>query len=186
VVWEPPVSADIRGQYFDQVYTVGDKYRDDIEHKVALGLRINEPGMLFERYVAHWDSVDCNSLCGGVAPPAGDLDRDCDVDVNDLDLLAMNWLGEIEPDDRNNLFHGDDQAGYGMISLFDFAVYANDWTGDLADLDVFAGKWLDQVGLEDEHNLYRADDIEPSGVVNFGDFRVLADNWLRSSYEEQQ
>lgn len=188
-VWESTIlGPDSKGVHTDQVYAVDDTYRDGEPHSVSFGLKINvdtDEGF-FELYRAWWDSIECSFYCGGGGLLTGDLDRDCDVDVNDLELLAMSWLAEIEPDDRGNLFHGDDVAGYGMISLLDFAVYANTWAGDLVDLDAFADKWLTQVEPEDEHNLYRADDTEPSGIINFGDFRILADNWLASSYQEEQ
>ncbi|UCG57859.1 MAG: hypothetical protein JSU70_23710 [Phycisphaerales bacterium] len=188
-VWESSIFGSAsRGEHLDQVYAVEDKYRDGELHEVSFGLRINvdtEEGF-FEFYRVWWDSIECSFYCGGGGLLPGDFDRDCNVDVNDLELLAVTWLAEIEPDDTGNLFHGDDRAGYGMISLFDFAMYAIDWDGDLLDLQAFSEKWLGQVDLDDEHNLYRADDVNSIGIVNFGDFTVLAENWRGSSYKEDQ
>ena len=81
-------------------------------------------------------------------------------------MAADVWLNEVNPDNRVNLFQGDDLAGYGTINFSDFAIYAEGWDGDAADLGMFAQKWLN----------------EPKGIVNFFDFSMFADNWLSASY----
>lgn len=125
VVWESSSEgADVRGEYVGQAYTVEDKYKDEGTHKLSLGLRVNVAEMLWDRYVTHWDLVECTLYCGGGGFLAGDFNHDCYVDMSDLKLVADVWLNEIEPDGIYNLFRGDDLAGYGTINFSDFAIYA--------------------------------------------------------------
>jgi len=184
VVWESSSEgADVRGEYVGQTYTVEDKYKDEGPHKLSLGLRVNVAEMLWERYVTHWDLVECTLYCEGGGFLAGDFNHDCYVDMSDLKLVADVWLNEIEPDGIYNLFRGDDLTGYGTINFSDFAIYAEDWDGNMADVGTFAENWLDEVEPDDQHNLFKDDDVVPSGIVNFFDFVVFAGNWLGSSYE---
>ena len=187
VVWEPnAASLDIKGVYLDQAYAIGEKYRDDNLHTLSFGLRINvdtEDGF-FEFYRLWWDSVDCTLYCNGGGLLAGDFDRNCFVDMNDLILAADAWLADVDPYDRLNPFRGDNVAGSGTIDFRDFAVYADGWTGDAADLGMFTEQWLSQVAPDEKYNLYKDDDVNPSGIVNFFDLAILAENWLGSSYIE--
>jgi hypothetical protein len=130
IVWEPnSASSDIRGVYTGQSYAVEDKYRDENPHKLSFGLRINidtEDGF-FEFYRVWWDSIDCVIYCGGGGLLAGDFNRDCFVDANDLQQVADVWLLEVESDDKHNLFRDDDLAGFGTINFFDLAILADNW-----------------------------------------------------------
>jgi hypothetical protein len=50
------------------------------------------------------DSCEAAKSLPGYVPLAGDLDQDCDVDQDDLDILMADWLacvalGECEPND---------------------------------------------------------------------------------------
>jgi len=187
VVWQSKsIGTDVRGEYRNQRFTVGEKYKTPGLHKLSLGIRVNVAEQLWDRYITHWDSIECTVYCGGGGLLAGDFNRDCYVDVNDLKLAAEIWLAEVDPYDRRNLFRGDDVEGHGTINLLDFAAYAKVWKGSISDLQVLAEKWLAEVDLDDEHNLFRGDDVQPSARVNFLDFRVFADNWLGSSYMEGQ
>jgi len=58
---------------------------------------------------------------------AGDFNRDCFVDANDLKQVTDVWLLEVESDDKHNLFRDDDLAGYGTINFFDLAILADNW-----------------------------------------------------------
>jgi len=130
VVWEPnSASSDIRGVYAGQSYTVEDKYRDENPHKLSFGLRINVDTAdgFFEFYRVWWDSVNCVIYCGGGGLLAGDFNRDCFVDANDLKQVTDVWLLEVESDDKHNLFRDDDLAGYGTINFFDLAILADNW-----------------------------------------------------------
>ncbi len=186
VVWESnSVGSDLRGEYRGQVYTVEDKYRAEGAHKLSLGIRINEGGSLYgDRYFTFWDAIDCNLFCGGGGLLEGDIDHDCCVDANDLKELAGLWLSdEIDPDDKANLFHGDDDVtSYGTINFLDFAIYAGGWDGDMVGLRELAAIWLQQVDRDDPYNLFGDDDVAPSGFINFFDFTVIADTWLGCSY----
>ena len=185
VVWESnSVGVDVRGEYFDQSFTVGEKYKTPGWHELSVGIRVNVTDILIDRYITHWDFVACTFYCGGGGLLAGDFNRDCYVNASDSKLLADAWADHVDLYDRRNLFHGDDIQGYGKINLFDFVAYANNWDGNLLDLVIFTEKWLGQVDLDDEHNLVPDDDVESSGIVNFFDFVIFADDWLASSYVE--
>ncbi|OHB62130.1 MAG: hypothetical protein A2168_05615 [Planctomycetes bacterium RBG_13_50_24] len=130
VVWEPnSASSDIRGEYISQSYAVEDKYRDGNPHKLSFGLRINidTAGGFFEFYRAWWDSIDCVIYCGGGGLLAGDFNRDCFVDANDLQQVTDVWLLEVDSDDKHNLYRDDDLAGFGTINFFDLAILADNW-----------------------------------------------------------
>jgi hypothetical protein len=100
----------------------------------------------------------------------GDFEPDCDVDMDDLAVLAEQWLLEKLSAD---IAPG---GGDGIVNFIDWAVFADGWqsvndTNDLAD---FASQWL-------KLSAYCADIAPPpngDGVVNFLDFAVLAEHWL--------
>jgi len=130
IVWEPNnTRADIRGVYLDQVYAVENKYRDGEMHALSLGLRISRdiPAGLPDFYRSWWDSVECTFFCGGGGLLAGDFNRDCRVDVKDLELAADAWLAVVPFDDRYNLFKDDGLEPYGIVDFFDFSILAGNW-----------------------------------------------------------
>ncbi len=185
VVWESQTAGtDVRGEYLGQAFVVGEKYKTPGLHRLSLGIRVHVAEQLWDRYITDWDSVNCTTYCGGGGLLAGDFNRDCYVNVNDLRLLADTWANELDPYDRRNLFRDDDVEGYGTISFLDFAAYAANWDGNIPNLKIFAQKWLAEVDLDDEHNLFRDDDVESSGSINFLDFAAFADDWLGTSYTE--
>ncbi|MHC4425234.1 MAG: hypothetical protein ACYSYV_03955 [Planctomycetota bacterium] len=187
VVWDSnSAGQDSKGEYFDQTYVVEDRHRNDQLHKLSLGIQVHVDEMLWERYYIYWDSIECTLFCGGGGLLAGDFNRDCYVDVNDLKLAADVWLNEVNSDNRVNLFQGDDLAGYGTIDFPDFAIFAEGWDGDAADLGMFAQKWLNEVALDDQYNLFKDDDVEPKGIVDFSDFSMFADNWRSTSNEQME
>jgi hypothetical protein len=129
-VWESnSVGTDVRGEYFDQTYTVESKYKDGQPHLLSFGIRVNVAEKLSPNYITHWDYIECIIYCGGGGLLAGDFNRDCFVDANDLELLTDVWLDEVEPNDKYNLFHGDDSGGHGTINFLDFAIFADTWLG---------------------------------------------------------
>ncbi len=132
VVWEPNIAnSDIRGVYTGQSYAVEDKYRDENPHKLSFGLKINidAAGGFSEFYRVWWDSIDCVIYCDGGGLLAGDFNRDCYVDVNDLKQAVDVWLLEVDSGDEHNLFRDDDLAGFGTINFFDLAILADNWLG---------------------------------------------------------
>jgi len=183
VVWDSNELSS--GEYLNQVYAVENKYRDGMPHTLSFGMRVNASGYLWQRYITDWDYIECTEFCGGGGLLAGDFNRDCFVDTNDLKLMADVWLDEPAVYDRGNLFHGDDVEGDGgIVSFGDFAVLAGNWDGDWDGLRTsITDIWLNPVGLDDENNLFHGDDVQPSGIINFLDFAVFAENWLGSSYE---
>lgn len=184
-VWESnSVGTDVRDEYFDQSYTIEDKYKDDLPHLLSFGMRV-KVAEKFWNYITHWDSITCTIYCGGGGFLAADFNRNCFVDANDLKTLADLWLDVVEPNDKCNLFRGDDSAGSGFINLPDFAIFADLWDGNISDLAVFAEKWLQTVDANDPDNLFHLDDVlDPKGVINFFDLAIFADTWLGSSYIE--
>jgi hypothetical protein len=130
IVWEPnSASSDIRGEYVGQSYAVEDKYRDGNPHKLSIGLKINvdTSAGFSEFYRVWWDSIKCVIYCDGGGLLAGDFNRDCYIDVNDLELVTDLWLHEVDSNDKYNLFRDDDLAGFGTINFFDFAILADNW-----------------------------------------------------------
>ena len=130
IVWEPNNTAtDIRDVYLDQVYAVEDKYRDDNLHTLSLGLRVNMdmPGGFPDFYRSWWDSVECTFLCSGGGLLAGDFNRDCYVDIKDLELAAEVWLAVVPSDDPYNLFRDEELDPYGVVDFFDFSILADNW-----------------------------------------------------------
>jgi len=132
IVWEPnSASSDIRGEYIGQSYAVEEKYRDENQHKLSFGLKINidKPNGFFEFYRVWWDSIACAIYCDGGGFLAGDFNRDCFVDANDLQQVTDVWLLEVESNDKHNLFRDDDITGFGTINFFDLAILADNWLG---------------------------------------------------------
>ena len=182
VVWNPDVSsADIRGEYLAQKYVVEDKYRDSELHELSLGLMVKVDEKLYEQYLTNWDNIACNVFCNGGGLLSGDLNRDCNVDALDLQLLADAWLTPVDPQDKRNVSHVDDQQGYATIDFLDFAVYGDQWVTDYLDLKQFVEQWLEQIELGDPYNFFTEEDVPPVGVVNFFDFSAMAKNWMQSS-----
>ena len=182
VVWTPDTNnPDIRGVYLDQRYTVEDTYRDNQPHTLAFGLMVKIDGQLFEQYYTDWDNFACTVYCNGGGLLEGDVNRDCNVDTGDLQLMAEQWLAPVDPDLRLNLSHIDDQQGFATIDFFDFAVYGDQWLGNYADFKQFVDQWLEQVDLGDPYNFFTEEDVPPAGIVNFHDFVIMAQDWMQTS-----
>ena len=188
VVWQSNnAGSDVRGEYLGQTYTVENKYKDQAQHKLSFGLRVNLSEMLFDYYIARWDSIECTSLAEGEDFLRADVNLDYYVDTDDLNLIVGAWLDKVPLEHTYNLFRGDDVVvGYGTINLFDFAVFAEIWERNSSDLKMFAEKWLSNVNLNDQYNLFTADDVAAGGIVNFFDLSILADTWMSSSHEQNQ
>ena len=181
VVWESNSVGTIKGEYLDQVYVVGHEYRTAEPHTLAFGMRINQDIRFYvtKVYVTQWDMFQC-SPCTGPGVIEGDIDGDCCVDANDLMLLAGAWLSDgVDPNDKVNLFHGDDDpTSYATVDFRDFANYAAVWEGDMREVEELTDHWLAIVDPDYEYNLFHGDDIRPRAAINFFDLAVLADTWL--------
>ncbi len=131
VVWEAnSVGSDVRGEYLGQAYVVEARFKDGSPHKLSMGLRINVAEMLFERYAAYWDFFECVSYCDGNGLLAGDFNRDCFVDANDLQLMTDVWLEEVGLYDPYNLFRFSEVDLNGVVNFLDFTVFAENWLGN--------------------------------------------------------
>lgn len=180
-VWESnDLEPNESGEYPNRTYTVEEEYRDAALHKLSLGIRIkvDVTETLWNRYYTYWDFIEFNLHCGGFGFLSEDINRDCYVDMNDLQMLAEVWLDAVDANDKCDLFQGDVYP-YGIINFPDFAVFADIWDGNVPDLETFVEVWLNEVDRDHEWNLFHED----KGIINFRDFGVLADKWLASSYE---
>ena len=130
IVWEPnSVVPDLRGDYLDQSFAVDDKYRDGSLHTLSIRLKINvdTPNGFFEFYRVWWDSIECSFFCNGGGFLAGDFNRDCYIDISDLELVADLWLAELPANDQYNLISDDDTDPNDIVNFFDFSILADNW-----------------------------------------------------------
>jgi hypothetical protein len=130
IVWQSGFATrDIRGEYLDQAFAVDAKYRDGQPHRLGLGLRMHAGGMLFERYAASWDSIECAPFRPGMEPLLGDFDGDGLVDIGDLITMAATWMHKVPAASPCNLSRIDDDEVelMGTVNFFDFAVFADGW-----------------------------------------------------------
>ena len=179
IVWNSDdYLPDSNGEYHNQVVDID--VEDTAVYVLSLGMRtdVNEAAIDVDTlYYTHWDSVGFDLYCEGFGFMEGDFNRDCSVDMDDMEMFADKWLAEVNPNDKYNLYWRDDMEPFGIINFLDFAAFAETWDGDLSELGMFTEAWLSVVDPEDEYNLYRGDDTWPLGVVNFRDFTVFGDNW---------
>ena len=181
VVWElNSVGSDARDEYYNQTYTVEDKYKVAGPNTLSFGMRVNVDGQLDDFYETQWDFIWFYDLpCRGGGLLAGDFDRDCYVDMKDLKMFTDVWLDEVDPNDKYNLFQ-DKLDPNGIINFLDFAIFADSWDGNMPDLKMFTDVWLEEVDLNHEYNLFQYD----KSIINFLDFAIFADNWLKTSCEQ--
>jgi hypothetical protein len=164
VVWESnSVGSDVRGEYYDQIYTVHPQYQDADSHKLSLGIRVNAGGSTtYTGYMTKWDVVRFNTHCGGFGYLPEDFDRDCYVNGVDLGTLVEQWLVE-GPEEEYDLFKD------GIIDFDDFSFFADYW---MANSD--SSNWRDD-------NCYEAElpaiDLDDDGIVSFVDYALLMDEW---------
>ena len=109
------------------------------------------------------------SLAGSIALgcPAGDLDGDCGVDLDDLRIFAGQWLEPFgcagHPDDCANL------DGAGRVNMPDLALLAGNWRRQYSGITLVINEFMarnnSDSGIRDEHGDYD-DWIE---IYNYGD-----------------
>ena len=173
VVWESnSVGTDVRGDYFDRVYNVEQKYKDANSHKLSLALRANPAGAGYTvvDYRAKWDYVRFNTHCGGYGYLPEDLNNDCTVDTGDVKILARQWLtlGPWWPADANercDLFEDDEY----IVNNRDFSNFALRWRAD-SDANGWAGDANFPPGLLEA-------DLNDDGIVDLRDFTILSGDW---------
>jgi hypothetical protein len=163
VVWESnSVGPDVRGEYYDRVYAVEEKYKDADSHKLSLGIRADAGGYTYINYLTKWDLVRFDTHCGGFGYLPEDFGRDCYIDGVDLAMLVEQWLVE-GPDAEYDLF------GDGIINFDDYAFFTDYW---MANSD--SSNWRDDNCYEAE---LPATDLDDDGIVSFADYAILMDDW---------
>lgn len=198
VVWESnSVGPDVRGEYLDQIYTVEGQYKDPNLHDLSVGLRADSSAPPDTEYYAMWDFIKFDTYCGGLGSLPADLNHDCYVDMNDLQILAEQWLADW-PDYLYDL-HPDSGV---TVNFYDFAVFTDYWgltshwshraegnflepefeylTGDFNgdyiveydDLLILVADWL-AAGQAD---------LDDSGIIDFVDFAMFSEQWLHRNW----
>ena len=171
IVWESSnEGADVRGDYFDQTYTVDPNYKVPGLQKLSLGIRANVyEFMSFVYYRVQWDFVKFDTHCGGFGYLPEDLNQDCYVNMLDLEMLAGQWLAE-DPNEEYDLYRD------GIVDFRDFAFFAEYWM-----CNTYWENWQDD-------NCYElgllATDLNGDGIVNFRDFAILAKDWEPGDYDD--
>jgi len=142
---------------------------DSNMHTLSLVMRANKSEMQITQYNVRWDFVKFDTHCGGFGYLPEDLNMDCYVDINDLGMLAEQWL-ETEPNynDRYDLFIDDSNT----INFYDYAVLAAGWLDNSDWRNWQADNCYEALPLDT--------DIDNDGVVNFEDFAVLANDWMKT------
>jgi hypothetical protein len=165
VVWESnSVGSDVRGSYYDQIYTVDAQYKDANSHTLSVGIKANAAGYTYIEYRAKWDLVRFDTHCGGFGYLPGDFDRNCYVDVFDLEALTGQWLDE-DPNYKYDVC----QDGWYTVDFFDYAVFADDWMLN-SDSDNWWMASCKQAEL-------LSSDLNDDGIVNMLDYAILTGNW---------
>lgn len=162
---EPDSNDEYRNQEVDitDVNGIGDANLHTLS--LAIKSNVNEAFPSYVEYRAHWDFVKFDAHCGGFGYLPGDLNQNCYVDMNDLGLLADQWLTE-EPNYIYDLFQDEDD----IVNFLDFAILADGWM-DNTDWE----NWQDDNCYEME---MLATDLNNDGIVDYGDIFVLAYEWL--------
>jgi len=186
-VWDSNELPDGDAEYTIEVNDID--INDADLHTLSLVMRANRDETHYFQYQVRWDFVKFDTHCGGFGYLPEDLNRDCYVDILDLEMLAGQWLAE-EPAYNCDLFADDE----GIVDLRDFAIFASYWrdsacrqsngcggsdfdrsgTVDSADLMIFTEYWLKPVVI-------LLSDLNIDGVVNFKDVAIFADGWLNNT-----
>lgn len=162
---------------------------DEGLHLLTLAMKANattsEPYWI--QYILRWDFVKFDTYCGGLGYLPHDFDRDCYVDIYDMQILAAEWLSSQSP--QFDLFadYEDD------IDFRDFAVFAAHWSDiNCQGPDYCGGCDFDQSGAVDTNDLLAFaenwlnwsvlySDLDGDGSVRFDDFATFAQSWMLSS-----
>ncbi len=180
VVWSQGNAGTYNGQ------TVNIDYDDHKKREVALALVIETDMLPVFYYMTDWDDFQTQASCNGNGFLQGDLDRDCDVDEDDLELLANQWLNELSDYHKCNLAHNDDCNSVAIINLNDYAQAINVEGETIPAIDGVTKAWLKNVKTWHKgysSNYYTDDDemIESIGIINFLDYSILSQNWQQNS-----
>jgi len=155
------------------------QFKDSNSHKLSLAIRTDVTESASWQYWAQWDFVRFDIYCDGFGYRPGDFNRDCVVDMNDLRMLAEQWLAELSTN-TYDLFEDADN----IVNFRDFAVFADQWrTGgvNMNDLKELAWQWLAEPASH-KYDLFEDD----GDIIDFRDFAVFAEGWMLSSFGYQQ
>lgn len=98
-------------EYFEYVFS----QQEAGKYTLVIGV-YDDIDLIYNSYLA----VDALSLCQ--APDNGDVNNDCDVDLQDFSLLASDWLKDCaDPNESchpNTELSGDDIIDFGDLDLF--------------------------------------------------------------------
>jgi hypothetical protein len=174
VVWDSNNwPADANSEYRNQIIDINDfnGIGDANLHvlSVAIKSKVTETVYPYKEYQTSWDFVKFNAHCGGFGYLPEDLNMDCYVDINDLGMLAGQWLAtEPNYNDRYDLFIDDSNT----INFYDYAVLAAGWLDNSDWQNWQADNCYEVLPLDT--------DIDNDGVVNFQDFAILANDWMKT------
>jgi hypothetical protein len=128
-------------------------------HSLGIGVRANTaaPTPYYYYYIARWDSIRFVTSGSVKVYPPVDFNRDCIVDLYDLQTFATDW---IKPD-------GLDLNGDAINDFADFAVFGNYWMLGCTEVLV-EPTFIDPPQA----------DLNNDGVIDYGDLFVLCEDWL--------
>ncbi len=164
VAWDSnSLGPNADGEFLNETVDVNEIYKDANLHTLSLAMTVdvNDTFTLIE-YRARWDFVKFDAHCGGFGYLPEDFSQDCYVDMNDLKMLAGQWLVE-DPNEKYDLFWD------GIVNFRDFAFFAEYWTANS-----YWENWQND-------NCYQMEllsaDLNDDGVVNLVDFAILTGDW---------
>ena len=126
-------------------------------HLLGIGIRSNTSATQYYYYVARWDSIRFVTSGGTKVYPPVDFNRDCIVDLYDLQTFANDWL---KPD-------GLDLNNDGFNNFADYAIFANYWMLGCTEIPI-EPNFIDPPQA----------DFNNDGVIDYGDLFVLCEEWL--------
>jgi hypothetical protein len=116
-----------------------------------------------------------------------DLNGDCFIDYNDIEIIASRWLDDCNP--SNEWCERADINHDYITNFVDFALFASYWSGitakpecpksdvtddcivDMDDFAIYNEKWLDECDIS---NCWcEKADLNKDGIINFSDYTVL-------------
>lgn len=164
IVWDSDDLPIVNGVYSGQITVSIGGYDANIPHNLSLAMRVNKNGWADMDYYARWDFVRFDTYCGGFGFMPADINRDCYVDMLDLEELARQWLAD-GPAEKYDLFRDEGNT----VNFRDYAVFAQHWA-----TNTDANNWPDDNCFVMEMS---DADIDYNGIVNMADFAVIANDW---------
>ena len=76
------------------------------------------------------DFIFIPALSAVADPPAGDVEPDGDIDLNDLASMALSWQADSIDANYNPYCDIDSDGGDGKVDVFDLLVLADNWLSE--------------------------------------------------------